>query len=62
MSLYFSIVRLRQLEISILLGVRVVHHNPRESKFRCGDFGLEDEKGRGPKPSVDNDKLKTLVE
>ena len=30
-------------------------------KFRCGDFGLKDEEGRGRNLSVDNDKLKTLV-
>ena len=32
------------------------------AKFRCEYFDLEDEDVRGRNPSVDNDKLKTLVE
>ena len=32
------------------------------AKFRSGDFGLEDEKGRERKPSIENDQLKTLVD
>jgi len=31
-------------------------------KFRCGDNGLKDEEGHGRNSSVDNDKLKALVE
>jgi len=32
------------------------------AKFRSGDFGLEDEEGRGWKPSIENDQLRTFVE
>ena len=32
------------------------------AKSRSGDFGLEDEEGRGRKPSTENDQLRTLVE
>ena len=32
------------------------------AKFRNGDFGLEDEEGRGRKPSIANDQLRTLLE
>ena len=31
-------------------------------KYRCGHFSLEDQKGRARNRTVDNDKLKTLVE
>jgi len=31
-------------------------------KFRIGDFSLEDEEGRGRKPSIENDQLRALVE
>jgi len=32
------------------------------TKFRSGDFGLEDEEGRGQNPDIDNDQLMALVE
>ena len=32
------------------------------AKFRSEEFGLEDEKGRGRKPSIENDQLRTLKE